>query len=505
MTKPQPAPESNTSSPVGRGLLVLTFAKGWFVLSGLTLLFMLPRLGDGSEEDRAALFGTYSVVVAILNPLTMMVIAGTLQATSKFISENPRRYARVLGRSLRLQSILGLVLAVGLLLGAPVLAILFNDEGLTSPLRHAAPILFFYALYAVFIGGFNGTKRFVIQGLMDILFASLKIGLILGAVALGFGVVGAISGFALTAFLLTLIAGLLSLFYTRRTTDQATEGITSGQLVRFQVWIMLYALALNLLLNADLYVVKALCDDATTVGVYSAALQVARLPYVAVISVTFVLFPLVSQATFAEDISLARKTIERALRGSLRVLGPLALVLSACAADVLRLVFPSLYAAGADQLSALSVGYFFFALVAILGTIFSAAGRPQLSTALMAASLLLSLACSSVGMYLVGPTGAAVGMMLALMIGSLLAGITLHRRLRPSLPWATLLRLFVAGAVVFGLSSLWHPEGKALIVVKGVAIMALYLGLLIPLKEFTRDDWRWLKQRLRKSSQAKAS
>ncbi len=479
--------EQGEAKSLGRGTLMITSAKLWFILSGMGLLIFLPRIGGSSDEERAALFGTYTVLVGILNPFTMMMITGTIQAISKFVSENPSRYKTVIQKALLLQFMLGATVALLFAAFAPFIADKMGDRSLISPLRIASPIIFLYSLYAAFVGGFNGTKRFSYQALMDICFATLKVGLILGLVYMGFGIEGAIGGFASTALLMTVISGLLTINFLRKEKD-VTKDITIKKILAFEFWIMIFALAFNSLMNVDLYIVKALTEEASKVGVYSAGLQVARLPYVAVISVTFVLFPLISNATYTEDLTKTREYIYSATRYALLIVGILAFTVAACSEDVLRLIFPKLFIDGKLQLAFLALAYMGFSLLAIFCTIITSAGKPQVSTLLVITTLATSAGLTYLGMTNYGQDGAAFAVMIAMFIGAAIAMMYIRSWLQAKLPFATLFRLILAGAIVAGLSMLWIPEAKLLIMVKGASLTMLFVIILIITKEFTAED-----------------
>lgn len=472
---------------LGRGALFITGAKLWFVASGALLLFALPRLGTGSDAQKAATFGRYQVVMAVLNPLTMMLILGTIQAISKFVSEAPARYPALLRRALKAQLVFGGLLALAFALCAPLVADLLDDESLVSALQVGSLVIFCYALYAALVGGVNGLKRFHVQAGLDVGFSSLKVGLILAAIGLGYGVVGAMSAFALTAALLLLLA-----FFLSRKQWSAPkpwqDDVDVKRLLAFQVWIILYALASNLLMNVDLYLVKAVLPDATAVGIYAACVQVARLPYVAVISVTFVLFPVISKALYAGDLDGARRGMFTACRYALLLIGPVALTLAALSADVLRLVFPSLYVSGATQLTALTLAYVGFAFLSIFTTILSSAGQPQRATLFMVMSLVQSAAAAWVGVSSFGAQGAAFGVAVAMGTGAFVVGFYLRSRYGARFPWATLGRLILVSLPIFVLGELWEPAGKFMIVIKGALFFSAFWAALGLLREFTPED-----------------
>lgn len=472
--------EKQTAS---RGVLWLTIAKLYFTFSGVLLLTLLPKWIGSTEIERAKLYGDFSVVIGVLNPLTMMMITGTIQAVSKFISEDETRFAGVKTEALKLQTVLGLFFAgLFFLLSDFIAATLLHDAALALPMKTAAPIIFAYALYAALIGTLNGRKRFFAQASMDIAFATLKIGLILTLAYLGYGVLGAIGGFTATALIMTFVAFFVAGH------GVVKSSISWREILRFEAWIMLFALGANLLMNLDLYLVKALLEDEALVGVYSVALQVARLPYIAVISVTFVIFPLISKTTYKKDKEGTKNYIQTTTRYTLIIAGSLALTLSATAADLLRLVFTEIFQKGAGMLSLLAVGYFAYSLLMIFAAMISGSGKPTISFSIAFVTLCL---LSLFGWLLIphmGGLGAAFSVLAAFFIGQALAAGYLHRRYHSGFPVLTVFRVLFTGATLYALSAFWQPQASLLIILKGILAFAFYWSLLVITREVKKAD-----------------
>src|SRR5690554_4523591 len=96
--------------------------------------------------------------------------------------------------------------------------------------------------------------------------------------------------------------------------DEDEMKLAFKRLRSYLVLIMLYTFALNGVMRADLFILKAVAGDIPAsianleslfvmmsnkfANFYSAVLNIARIPYQDVIAVTFVIFPLISQSTF---------------------------------------------------------------------------------------------------------------------------------------------------------------------------------------------------------------
>ena len=399
----------------GRGFLVITAAKIWFMITGAITQLGLPLFfGD------AGLFGQFKIVTESIGLLTMVMITGTLQAVAKVISEQPERARELVNQALKLQLALGLPLTAAYALASPFVAEhLLHDASLSGVMQLSSLIIAFYAFYALFVGYLNGLKSFVRQAALDIGFQTMKTAGILGLVLLGFGVVGAVSGFVAAAAVIALASGVMVWRMIRRgahleVSSQAGAAALPGEdgeapesrrsdLLTFLLWVMAYTFALNGLLRADLLLIKSLTSVPSEAllafkeqfvmlsdkfsGFYGAALNISRLPYQGVIAITFVVFPLISEASFHNDVARTRGYIEATFRYCFLLICAVALPLIFSAEALIGALYSPDYSAVAGALSVMTVSMIFFSLFFVAATIITGAGRPGVATLLMAISL----------------------------------------------------------------------------------------------------------------------
>jgi hypothetical protein len=114
------------------------------------------------------------------------------------------------------------------------------------------------------------------------------------------------------------------------------------------------------------------------------------LPYQGVIAVTFVIFPLISEATFQQDRDRTRVYIEDTFRYCLILIAGVALPLIFNADSLIGALYSTDYQAAADALAIMSTSIIFFALFYVAATIITGAGRPGVAGILMGISLLIS-------------------------------------------------------------------------------------------------------------------
>lgn len=420
------ATSADETRNIGRGALYLTCTKLWFLVSGYVIVFGLPRiLGD------KALMGKYGVVTGLGAIINALVIQGTTQAVSRFVSKDPENAEAVRRAAYRLQAVLGGGMFAAIWLLAPWVADNFwDDPDLATPLRWAGGITLFYAFYAIFMGYLNGLRKFGRQALVDFAFSNLKVAcILLGAVLLG-GTLGkvsaAVAGFATAAGVTMVFAFFIS---GRR---EARGHLAVSELLRFQVFTMAFTFVTTFIARADLQILKAFTpgsgeavDYAT--GDYYGAQQFSAIPYQLVFAITFVLFPLVSGAVGRDDNAL-RTYIGNTTRYASIIAGIVVALFVSCPQRTITILFPPDYATAAPALQILVCGYLFFSVFFIMTAIITASGRPQVSVlcGIVVAALQIGLGRLLVEEH--GKVGVAAGTSIGMAVGFVIAHTYLGKR-----------------------------------------------------------------------------
>jgi O-antigen/teichoic acid export membrane protein len=487
-----------TARVASRGVIFIATAKLYFLGVGYAIQFGLAHLL--SKE----LYGAYGTVVSVANVLNMMVLQGTLQAVSKLVSESDATATAVPRVALKVQLFLAGGIAAAYALAAPLIAKLQNNTAHTDVFRLSAGIVFAYGLYAVFVGFLNGRKHFREQAGLDMTFATLRAGGILGFAALGFGVFGAIGGFVGAALLIVVISFRVAV---RRSLDgkegespsrPATAGATVGakKIVAFMLPVMLFTLILYALMNVDLWLLRAFTggtsDEVDRVaGLYYGAQNLARIPYQAILAVTFVVFPLVSRATFENDTDTARGYVTVTFRYSLIFLAGLVAIVASNASDLLAIPYPAAYREGARALEPLAIGMLLFSLLSIACTILIGAGLLRAAVVSGAIALATAVGASFVLREVThgfdGPR-AAIGVAAGYLAGCLAAGYALYRQFGAPLQWLTILRVALAAGVVAVVSLVRPSGGKVMTLAAAVGLCVLYAAVLWATREWGAAD-----------------
>lgn len=472
----------------GRGAIFIGFAKAYFMVSGLLQRILLTRVVGVAD------FGDFAVVNNFISIVNNTVVQATIQAVSKFTAEDDARAGAVQRAGVRMQLVLGVFLALALFFGAPAVADLWHAPRCTLYFRIAAFIPLIYCLYTVFVGSANGLRRFRTQASFDVGFSTAKTVLLLGGAVL-WKVAGAFIGFVAAALVILVVAA-------RAMRLPATGAFPVSRLVRYMLGVVTYGLLINLALNYDGLLLRRFAVGAPGVdalaaaavaGNYEALRTFALLPYQTLLVVTFVIFPLVSRATFAEDREATRTYVTQTMRYALILAAAMGIVLAARPAALFGVIYKPEYRAGAPALPILAGGQCCLALLAVACAILNAAGRTRASVALMlltlgvgASSLAVLVPRAEPGgpMLVAAATGSALGMAAGL-VGAI---VLLRARLGGAFPIATVARVAAAIAAAVVVTHLVPGHGK----IVGLAVMALaavtYAGVLVATREFGPED-----------------
>lgn len=497
MSAPEKKPGDDAAVVAGRGALFIGFAKIYFMLTGAVQQFVLPN--KLSQAD----FGAFAVVNSLISIINNTMIQATLQSVSKFTAENDARAGAVQRAGLRIQSVFATLVAIALFLGAPLISSLLRAPQYTPYFRIAAAIPFFYGFYAVYVGTANGLRRFRDQATFDVGFSTLKTILMLGA-AVVWHVAGAFAGFATAAVLILLFAG------RRMRQPVAGEPLPAKQLVPYMAAIGVYALLLNLALNYDVSLLqyfaahKDVAGAPAIVASYQTLRTLALLPYQALIVITFVIFPLVSRSTFAEDKDATRAYVTQTLRYALLFAGAMGLVLGARPGALLAILYKNpAYGAGAPALPILVAGECTLALLGVACAILNAAGRTRATLSFMAITVVVGAGAAAILIPSAEPgpamlVAAASATSLGMAAGFLSSLIYLRTRLGGGLPLATVARVAASACAAVVVARFLPAHGKIMGLAAIAAVGIVYVVVLVALGEFGADDKAKVRRILRR-------
>lgn len=495
MTKESSEPEN-----VGRGGLFVLVAKVYFIASGLVQQALLSRILG------MAGYGALSRVLAVTNIPNNVVVSTSLQGVSRQVSRAGHAHPDALRDALRAHLPLALFFGGALAIAAPWIARFQYAPAMVTPLVLMSVVLACYGVYAPLVGGLNGRRMFTRQATLDIVAATLRTtGLVLGSYGAmhsnTVGAIGACAGAVIAALCIFPLALRFSVL--KRT---GAEERSSRSYLLALLPIALTHLGTNLLMQVDLTLLGRYLGEAATltnrpqkdvdewIGIYRACQLFAFLPYQLLISLTQVLFPMVSKAHGEGDRAAVATTVVRGTRLALIATGLFVGILVAVPGVVIRVLYSAEFAErGAATLRVLALGQACFALLGVASALLTSVGKERTGAritlgglALSATTLALLVPRQTFGTGMVNMAAAAVGA--SLLVTLAFAGFAVKRYTGAFVRTATLARVLVATGAVAACGALLPNVSFIVGLLACVGLGLAYLTVLVISGELSKDD-----------------
>jgi stage V sporulation protein B len=484
----------------GRGGIAIAGAKIFFMVVGLVQQIALKHILG--LQTYGALGRVQGLASVVYNPVVSTAVQGVSRAMSAAPSGEEAAAQR---KALVIHAVAVVPLAVGFFLAAPLVADLIRAPHLALPLRIVSAVVLFYGLYTPLVGALNGRRQYGGQALLDVTAATLRtVGMLGGAIVFAkrdFGVEGALAGFGCASALMVGIALPLA-----KTGGRGRGGPTWGKHMLFIAPLFGGQFALNLLFQSDLQLlglfaaqaaVRAGNDPETAdllAGAYRNAQLFCFLPYQLLLSVTFVLFPMLATAHRDGDREAVARFVRTGIRLGLVIAGAMVCVTAGIPGALLQLVFGADSAAlGATAMRIMAIGLGAFAVFGILVTVLTSLGREGISAALTVAALGLVVGLCFVfvrgqpfGETLLVRTALATGV--GLFAATLASAWQVRRTAHAVVAPLTLIRVLIATAIAGAALAFLPAPSKVATIAYAIGGVAIYLAVLVGSHEIGRDD-----------------
>ncbi len=326
-----------------------------------------------------AMYGIVGVILTIINLNYVFLNNGVRQAVSNMIAQGKYNTKDLVKKGFLYEFVIILVLFSINFFGAPLIAQILNDPGLTDYIRISSVIIPFMGIYFTSLGILNGFKLFVIEATIIIIYPILRL-LVIPFVKYVFAdpVTGAEMGFIAAAVVICIIA-VLSLRKSPIADDGQLKVQHRPYIKKAVHFSILFSVA-TVLTNFDTIIVKILSTNDAVVGYYTGAYQFGSVPFFLMAAFYLVILPVVTNYYSENKISDAQTCIRDFITVILAVVLPVVMILGASSKTILTLFYKPEYAAGAPALTFLVFGMFCLGMIMVLNTVISAANKQNFAT-----------------------------------------------------------------------------------------------------------------------------
>ena len=248
-------------------------------------------------------YGTFGVLLSIVYIIVMPLMA--IQTTlSKSVAELNAKNEKseiyyLLFKSLKKIGWFGLIISILFLIISPLLASFLKID-IIGPLIILGSSIVFAFLVSVVRGFLQGLQKFKLLGLTFLLESLSKIFFGIPLVILGFGINGAIGGFALS-FILPLF--VLFYFIRKDFSNGESRKFNTSQIYRYSFPVLIMLVVLTGLYTLDVILVKRFFDPVIA-GQYAALSLFGKIIFFATLSISMVMFPKVLELSSEKKDSI---------------------------------------------------------------------------------------------------------------------------------------------------------------------------------------------------------
>jgi stage V sporulation protein B len=479
----------------------LSLAELIFNISGYIIHALMGRILDPAGYGRFSLIITFTTMVIVL------IGRGVPISTSKYISEivtdKTNQYYDIKKAALFLQTLIILAVTAVYFLLAPVFANLLNDESLTPLFRISSLIIPTFALSSFYAYYFNGIKAFKEVAFLKIWRAFLKVIFI---VSLGYlyKVKGAIIGQALAPFVVFLTSFFIDPFNKFRL--KSKKGFKnnplnlnlSKKLAIFAGPIVVFMLFHEIMLSMNLYMVKAILQQDSLTGIYSAAATVSRIPYYLFFFMTIILLPKVSELIATKQEEKAQSLLQKAFKYLFLLLTPITLLLSLFSESAIRFFYGSAYTSAGAIMSILIFGFAFLTVFYILTFVLNGAGKNKFPVIVSVSGTLINAFLSYYLIKEMGLIGSAIGITLTSFLVMIWVILYTNKKIVKFIELFSILKYLLASIFIYFLGLHFFDQGRFIFILWSSILFAIYLILMFIAKEIGIQDWNYFKKSFKK-------
>ena len=466
---------------------MLTFSQGcFFILGYFTVVLLAKELGP-------QLYATYGVILSVLLWMEGAGRRPIVSAAAKLLAESTDGQQELEKSAFILNLGLFALFFVLLWIGAPWLAAWFGMANGTFLFRLAAIDLPLFGVYTALEAIHQGHDRFFRLSLSKIAYAISKLTGVLVVIYFDVSVEKALlaNAFATLGGLLSLLSGI----HLQWKNGWLTR---VSPLIVIAVPIGIYSFFLPLLGWLHLWTLQVMSSpaDATTIGVFVGALNIARVPGFTLATLTVVLLPSIARAVAQDNMILARRYINQALRFFLILYLPACLMLMARPEELMQWVYSKEFFGGGRLLSCLVIGSGLDTVQALFASILIAEGRVKMTAAITSLSLLPALGIVVPLVYFWGALGAALSAVFTPLLLVLFFGVLIVRRFGMPLEKRSTCTIGAAGILMFVVDA-FLPKASGIGLLLHLVSLGVFFGALRSLGEITWKDFASLVPRQR--------
>jgi len=347
-------------------------ARGGFnLLWGIVLSTVISAAGTIAITYilGAANYGLYSI--ALIGPTLIAtfrdwgVNSAMVKYSAQYNAENNSKIRSIFVSGLLFEIILGLSLSILSFVLSPLIASSFHRPALVSLIQIGSFILLTGGLVNAATAAFTGMETMHLYSFMLIIQSIVKTALIVGLVLLGFGTLGAITGFT-SATIIAGLAGVLLMWTIYKSLAKSTGNkleimATIKTMLNYGLPVSIGSILTGFLTVFYSYILAIYVTNNAIIGNYNLSLNFVILITFFATPVTTMLFPAFSKLDYKKDNETLKNVFQYSVKYASLIVVPVSALVIALAKPGIGTIYQNRYSEAPLFLALLSVAYLYTA------------------------------------------------------------------------------------------------------------------------------------------------
>jgi O-antigen/teichoic acid export membrane protein len=470
------------------------YVIGVNISTSLLAFIQLPIL---TRALGANLYGTWALINVTIYLLFPFALLGLSVAIVRFLAveKDPGRIREDFISVCFIVCTAGVVLSLLLFLLSDYLAAyIFRDVSSSSYFRLASVLILFNAMGQLFLAFFRVKRRIGLYTIIALMYNVSQAGLIILFTLLGYKLTGAITALIISGVLFTLINLSIILkeigFQLPRFTHMKSYlrwglPLTSNEAI---LWIIT---------TSDRYMVSYFLGVAAA-GIYNAAYSIGNYASFALTPLGIVLYPNVIKSYEEGNPDVTRNYFKYSVKYLMMITIPCAFGISILAKPLLQILTTPEFTPGSNVVPFVAFGGVVYCFYYIGVYVIQMAGKTELVIMLLGIAAGLNILLNFILIPRMGIVGAALATLVAYAALGMLSLIVSRRYFKLDLDIPSIVKSFLASAVMAFCIWLIAPDSIATVVISIFAGVIVYFAVLLLIKTISKEELAFFTSFLRR-------
>ncbi|HPP75123.1 MAG TPA: flippase [Armatimonadota bacterium] len=444
-------------------------------------------------------FGSYNFITTFIGYFLIIALFGVRQVVAREIGRDPGTARIFLLKSAKIRAFTILV---------SMIACCLIGYGLNR--GHTVTLGIFIMSISLAITGVGELLEGVLIALArsfyiavsNLIGSLLRLGLGIWALEAGYGLIGVLWVFILTAGLSTVLNMVFTSYAIRLHKQKTTELAQTRYILKESIPFLVLSISTRLYAKSDILILTLLRGDKIT-GIYSAAYIFLDLLFAISHSITAVAYPMVTDMYVGSKGESEKSTAdlimayERLHKYMVLGLIPISAILMSMGIEILMLVFGRQYTGGTSLLQVLVWTAPVNISANISGTFISAIYKQRLNTILATAGMIVNIIWTIIFIALYGAMGAAIATLGSAVVNTIVHYYFVTRTIGSPSLINTWLKPIICGVIMVGAI---YPLMDSFWLLRGVIGISAYIIAIIIVRPFDAEDKRLVASVLTRKS-----